>query len=90
MRISMPSIRIKEDRGDRIMARSGYIIGVTKSRAVWRFGFLPYSDSAKAFGVHTEEFLWILADMNGKVLSEHHGFGINLPERFRNVIDGKI
>ena len=90
MRILKPDVKMKGDREDRIMSRSGNVVGITKSRAVWRFGFLPDSDLAKAFEVHTEEFLWILADMNGKVLSEHHGFGINLPEIFRNVIDGKI
>jgi len=90
MRISMPSIRIKEDRGDRIMARSGYIIGVTKSRAVWRFGFLPDSDSAKAFGVHVNEFFWILADKDGKALASHTGFGRELPKRFHEVIEGKL
>ena len=90
MRFIRPDIRIKEDREDRIMARSGNIVGVTKSRAVWRFGFLPDSDSAQAFGVSVDEFFWILADKDGKALASHTGFGRELPKRFHEVIEGKI
>lgn len=90
MRIKMPSVKIKGDRSDRIMARSGNIVGLTKSRVVWRFGFLSDSDSAKAFGVHVKDFQWVLTDKAGNVLSEHHGFGTNLPDRFNEVIEGKL
>ena len=41
--------RINGDSGDRIMERSGDLVGFSKSRFIWRFGFLPQSDSAKAF-----------------------------------------
>ena len=90
MRFIRPDIRIKEDREDRIMARSGNIVGVTKSRAVWKFGFLPDSDSAEAFEVSVDEFLWILADKDGKALASHTGFGRELPKRFNEVIEGKL
>ena len=90
MRISMPSIKIKGDRNDRIMARSGSVVGITKSRVVWRFGFLSDSDSAKAYGVQVDEFHWVLADKAGNVLAEHYGFGTNLPDRFKEIIEGKL
>ena len=90
MRIQMPSVKIVGDRNDKIMARSGNIVGLTKSCVVWRFGFLPDSDSAKAFRVSVDGFKWILADKAGNVLSEHHGFGTNLPDRFKDVIEGKL
>ena len=90
MRFTIPSVEIGEDREDRIMARSGNLVGVTKSRAVWRFGFLPDSDSAQAFGVSVDEFFWILADKDGKALASHTGFGRELPKRFHEVIEGKI
>lgn len=90
MQFIIPSVEMGEDREDRIMARSGNLVGVTKSRAVWRFGFLPDSDLAKAFGVHINEFFWILAEKDGKVLASHTGFGKDLPERFHEVIEGKI
>lgn len=90
MRVRMPNIEIKGDRDDKIMARSGNIVGITKSRVVWRFGFLPESDSAKAFGVQVEEFHWVLADKSGKVLANHYGFGTNLPDRIQNVIEDKF
>lgn len=90
MRIKMPSVKMEGDRNDRIMARSGNIVGITKNLVVWRFGFLSDSDSAKAFGVQVKEFRWILADKAGNILSAHHGFGTNLPDRFNEVIEGKL
>jgi len=90
MRIQMPYIKIKGDRNDRIMARSGNVVGITKSRIVWRFGFLPYSDSAKAFGVQVDEFHWVLADKAGNVLMQHHGIGRQLPQEFHDVVEGKL
>ena len=90
MRIKMPSIKVKGDRSDRIMGRSGSIVGLTKSRVVWRFGFLPDSDNAKAFCVQVKEFHWVLADKAGNVLAEHHGLGRELPSRYWEVIDGKL
>ena len=90
MRIRMPNVKIKGDRSDRIMGRSGTIVGLTKSRVVWKFGFLSDSDSAKAFGVQVKEFHWVLTDKAGNVLTEHHGFGRELPSRYWEVIDGKL
>lgn len=90
MRVKMPFIKIKGDRNDKIMARSGNIVGLTRNRIVWRFGFLPDSDLAKAFRVQVEEFHWVLADKAGNVLAEHHGFGRELPKRYWEVIDGKL
>ena len=90
MRIQMPVVKIVGDRNDRIMARSGNVVGITKSRVVWRFGFLSDSDSAKAFGVNVNEFFWILADKDGKALASHTGFGRELPKRFHEVIEGKL
>lgn len=90
MRIKMPSVKIEGDRHDRIMGRFGHIVGITKSRLVWRFGFLPESDNAKAFRVQVKEFHWVLTDKAGNVLAEHHGFGRKLPKRFEEVIEGKL
>ena len=90
MRIKMPSVKVDGDRNDKIMARSGNLVGMTKSRLVWRFGFLPDSDSAKAFGVQVKEFHWVLADKAGNVLTEHYGVGRQLPPRFWETIEGKF
>ena len=90
MKIRMPSVKVDGDRDDKIMARSGIPVGMTKSRLVWRFGFLPDSDSAKAFGVQVKEFHWALADKAGNILAEHYGFGRELPKRFWDVIEGKF
>ena len=85
----IPTVEIKGDSNTKIMARSGNIVGLSKTRIVWRFGFLPESDLAKAFGVSTDEFHWVLAEINGKVLAEHHGYGTTLPDRFKLVINSK-
>ena len=39
----------------RIMARTGVCRGMNAERAVWCFGFVKHSESAKAFGVSIEE-----------------------------------
>ena len=90
MRIKMPSVKIKGDRNDKIMARSGNVVGITKSRVVWRFGFLADSDNAKAFGVNAKEFQWVLTDKSGNVFATHYGWMNNLPDRFHEVIEGKL
>jgi hypothetical protein len=82
-----PDINIPGDSSDKIMARSGDVIGITKSRVLWRFGFLPGSDSARAYGVSTPEFVWVKATWDGKALESFRGFGTDLPKTFRNVID---
>lgn len=83
-----PHVTVTNDSENRIMARSGSIVGFSKSRVVWQFGFLPYSDNAEAFGVSTDGFLWIISTYNGKVLDTFQGYALSLPERFKNIING--
>jgi hypothetical protein len=96
MQFIMPYVHIQGDRIDGsdqefgIMSRSGELVGVIRSRAVWRFGFMPGSPNAKAFDVSTPTFYWYLTDRNGKVLATFEGFACELPARFKEVIDGAI
>lgn len=74
----------------RIMARSGALIGFGAERCVWRFGFLPGSEAANAYGVALEGhgFLWVLATRKtGKVVDTFRGWALELPDTYRKVID---
>lgn len=83
----------------RIMARCGDLAGMTDSLAVWRFGFSPDSEAARAYGVKIPTvgksskktwpgFMWVLATRKtGKVKEIFFGYAIELPDHFRKVID---
>lgn len=74
------------------------------TKFVWRFGFMPGSPHADAHKVQSERgFLWVIADIHGNAPGsrqsgsdeERHawptfwGFGCELSEEFRKVIDSK-
>lgn len=80
-----PSILIENDK-NRIMSRSGELVGLSKTRAVWRYGFLPESDAALAYGVSVPVFVWIIAKYNGDVLNEYHGYAFELPKRYKDIL----
>lgn len=98
MQATTPHVDVPGDNADalngirpRIMGRSGECVGMTNELAVWRFGFLPDSESADAFGVRIdsprEGFLWVLATRRtGKVRETYRGYAIELPAGFRRVI----
>jgi len=90
MQAIKPALSIDGDSPDRIMERSGTLAGFSKSRFVWEFGFLSDSDHAKAYGVSTTDFLFVLANKSGKTLATYHGFGADLPERFKWVINATL
>jgi hypothetical protein len=85
-----PNVTVPGDSRDRIMARSGELVGRTKTKVVWRFGFLPESDAARAYGVSTSSFLWVKASPNGRAFESYKGFATDLPQTFQSVIDGEL
>jgi hypothetical protein len=85
-----PACKIEGDSPSRIMERSGELTGLSKTRAVWRFGFLPDSDHARAYGVQTDSFVWIISDHAGNVLDSFNGYAIELPARYKSIIDSKL
>ena len=87
MQAIKPYVTVTNDSKDRIMSRSGQIVGFTKTRVVWQFGFLPDSDMAKAFNVSVDGFLWVIADYTGKVLElTGYCYALDLPKRYKNII----
>ena len=86
-----PYPEISGDSADSIMARSGDVVGFSRSRVVWRFGFLPRSSLARAFNVDTGDrgFLFLLTTNAGRCLAEFWGFSSELPKRFRNIISSR-
>jgi hypothetical protein len=81
----MPKYIVRDE--NRIMARAGNIVGFSKTRVVWQFGFLPESDMSNAFGVSTDGFLWVIADYSGKVLEmTGYCYALDIPERYKILI----
>lgn len=75
---------------ERIMGRAGSCVAMSHTLAVWRFGFSRNSESAMAYGVYTEidGFLWVLATRRtGKIKEQWTGYAINLPPKYRKVIE---
>lgn len=88
MRAVMPYIELEGDDDGRIMARSGQFRGMDKTKAVWIFGFIKNSPFAEAFGVHTDNFTFVLATRKtGKVKETFEGFAFQLPATFRKVLE---
>lgn len=99
MRAARPYIEIPGDNETdlgfvrpRIMARGGELMGIYKDEAVWRFGAIPDSEFANAYGVSLPQnypgFVWVIATRKtAKVRETWTGYALNLPTRFRNIID---
>ena len=92
MRPVMPFIALEpDDQFIRPMSNSGSIVGYTKSRIIWRFGFMPNSPAAKAYGVSTNGFIWIIATPTGRILDRLDGkYALELPKRYQKIIDSKL
>ena len=73
------------------MARCGNLVGFNKNFAVWCFGFLPNSDPAKAYGVQTENFVFVCSTIrSGKIKETYEGLGLDLPSKFKKIISWKF
>ena len=85
-----PYIKIEGDSPNNIMARSATLTGLSKTSAVWHYGFAAQSDAAKAYGVHGGP-VWVLATHNGRVLERLDGvWACELPERYKRIINAKL
>jgi len=80
------------DSQDRIMDCSGQLVGFNKQLGIWRFGFWSNSDAAKAYGVSTNGFLWVLATLKtGKRKAiVKGGYASHLPKPFKTVLEANI
>lgn len=87
MRPIIEAIDIPGDTEDKIMARSGAVVGFGSNGYVIRYGFLPGSDEAKVHGCHISTFIWARYNLAGKIEEQIEGFAFNLPKSFLNIIN---
>jgi hypothetical protein len=91
MQFYMPHVKVPNDTKDKIMARSGELVGFSKTRAVWRFGFMDGSEDARVYGSHVPEgYRWALTNVVGKPLEWFDGYAYELPKRFQKIIKAKL
>lgn len=99
MRATMPEVVVPGDNEEQIdetrphlMARNGTCMGMSDTRAVWRFGQLQLSEAAQAYGIYIAisepGFMWVLAERTtGDEIQRFFGAAMNLPKSFRQVLD---
>lgn len=67
-KFTRPNVKVPGDKDD-VQARHAWLIGVTRERCLWRFGFEPGSADAKAFGVSLDApKIYVLAGVDGKII----------------------
>jgi hypothetical protein len=88
---AMPHVVIEEDTPDGAMSLHGIILGFSRVRAVWRFGFEPDSMLARAFRVDTALPTWVLANHRGTVYEVFRGaWDAMLPAKFQSILRVKL
>ena len=82
---------LEEPKNER-MTRGAQLMGFSRTRAVWLFGFMPGSPEARAYGIDTgiEGFCFVLADHRGEIVDVFNGVAFEMPEAFRRTIDAKV
>lgn len=92
MQTTMPAVVLDDDLFPRRpMARHGMLLGFSLTRALWRFGFVPGSDTSLAFGVYTRSPLWVLALHSGRALETALlSWNDPPPARFLRVVEAKL
>ncbi len=87
---TMPMVALEEDR-ERVMALHGALLGFSRARAVWRFGFQPGTLIAEAFHVFTITPMWALSFHNGHVIETYFGnWNALLPSRFVHILEADL
>lgn len=94
MRAAAPYPRVPGDSEDGKMRRSGTLMGMSNTLAVWRFGWSEESERGYESDVYITEtkegygFLWVLATRKtGKIQEEWRGYALGLPLQYRSVLD---
>lgn len=90
-----PKLTIPGDKEDKIMWEAGYIVGFhvhkwplkRSFKIVWRFGFLPNTAQAKAYGVSVDKPIWIISDGKGNIEGTFTGFKKDLPTEFCHILE---
>ena len=92
MQTTMPAVFLDDDLSPgRPMARHGVLLGFSIARALWRFGFVPNSDIARAFGVETARPLWVLSLHSGRPMETALlSWNEPPPAKFLHVVEAKV
>jgi len=92
MQAIMPAVFLDDDpMPQRPMARHVILVGFSVARVLWRFGFVPNSDLAEAFGVYTQRPLWVLAMPSGRPLETALlAWNDPAPARFLHVVEARL
>ena len=92
MEAIMPSVFMEGDPTPmRPMASHGVLLGFSVARTLWRFGFVPNSDLARAFGVAADRPLWVLCLLNGRPLETALlRWEDQPPARFLSVLEVRV
>jgi hypothetical protein len=83
-----PTIKVEGDNEAQTMARSGRCVALTTDRAMFRYGFRPGSNAAKAYGCHFtgDGFLWVILDTRtGIEVARYVGPASNFPKTFAAI-----
>jgi hypothetical protein len=87
----MPLVALEGDTPDRVMAVNGALLGFSRARAVWCFGFKPGTLLAGSFHVFTVRPLRALAFHDGHVIETYFGpWDAQLPSRFVNILEAVL
>jgi hypothetical protein len=87
----MPRVALEGDSPACVMSKYGALIGISRARAVWRFGFMPGSLLALAAGVSTIQPMWVLAFHDGHVIETYFStWDPQLPGRFQRILKAAL
>jgi hypothetical protein len=87
----LPDIVIEGDSPSRLMARTPELVGLSRRRVVWRFGFQPGRALAVATGLWTPEPVWVLAVYRGTVILVYRGDWTDQPPaQIMNVLSAPL
>lgn len=87
----MPQVHLEDDAPNSIMSSYGFLLGFSRQRAVWRFGFAPGSQLSLRCQVCTLHPLWALSLHNGTVIETFIGLWTDSPpSRFQNILGASL
>ncbi len=88
---------ITGDDANNTMYKNGYIVGYTRDKVVWAFGFISGSAISNAFGLAMEgmsgtfsvNHMYVVADNDGKFLdyAENERDDGIIPESIKKILD---
>lgn len=91
MKAVMPQVWMPGDTRDAVMALHGRLLGYSRQRLVWLFGFQPGTLIARAFDVSAAHALWVLSVRTGTVIETYEGpWEVKPPSRFVSILEAAL